>query len=68
MANLVLKVELTIDIPNNSTVTSRVDRVSDSSGEDQTQNFNDYCKQHRLELSTQPQIINALVDYAKTLP
>jgi len=66
MASLVLNVELTVDIPS-SAVTSRVERVSDSLGKDQTQSFNDHCKQHSLELSTQPQIVNALVDYAKTL-
>lgn len=69
MAQISLTVEMVADIPNQP-FTAKVTRVVNSSGNDITRVFNNYCTKHGLPLTSQGEIEVAterfVKDYANT--
>lgn len=64
MANVILSVELIVDIPN-AKVSATVQKISDSMGQDRTEDFRKFCGEKSLPLSSQGDIEQAVVEFAK---
>ncbi len=64
MATVALTVDLTVDIPN-AKVSATVQKITDSMGQDRTEDFRKFCSDQNLPLSSQSDIEQAVVEFAK---
>jgi hypothetical protein len=64
MATVAITVDLTVDIPN-AKVSATVQRICDSMGQDRTEDFRKFCSDKNLFLSSQGDIEQAVVEFAK---
>ena len=64
MPKIALQVEMIVDIPRSS-ITASVQKVTDSAGQDRTADFKSFTSTNQLPISTQSEIEEAALEYAK---
>ena len=64
MATISLQVEIIVGT-SNSSIKASIQKVTDSAGQDKTENFKTFASDKKLPISTQSEIEAAAVEYVK---